>query len=155
VLGVIDVDPASCSMAQTSVQATTYYTKECSGLEVPWPGRVYLNPPFLQPWLREFIQKLLQEVTAGRTTEAILLTPGFTTEDYWQDAVQGAQRLCFPRARVRFRTPQGKIIQPWQSNTLFYYGPHLQRFTAVFQDAVGVVVCGGAPNQPFRLTVAK
>ena len=45
VLGGIDLDPASCAMANATVQAKHYYTKDDDGLDNPWHGLVYLNPP--------------------------------------------------------------------------------------------------------------
>src|SRR6185503_16868537 len=51
VLGVIDLDPASCEAAQKRVQAKTFYTKENDGAHplIPWFGKTWLNPPFSQP----------------------------------------------------------------------------------------------------------
>ena len=45
VLGRIDLDPASCALANQTVRAGRYYSKEDDGLQQPWFGNVYLNPP--------------------------------------------------------------------------------------------------------------
>ena len=49
VMGGIDLDPASCELAQTKVEAQAWYGpgSPCGedGLKEPWLGRVYLNPP--------------------------------------------------------------------------------------------------------------
>lgn len=45
VLGTIDLDPASCARANAIVRARVFYTKETNGLEQPWFGGVYVNPP--------------------------------------------------------------------------------------------------------------
>jgi len=48
-LGEIDLDPASCELAQEQVQAAAWYGPGSpfgdNGLAEPWLGRVFLNPP--------------------------------------------------------------------------------------------------------------
>jgi hypothetical protein len=48
-MGGIDLDPASCAMAQEVVKAEAWYGPGSEfgedGLAQPWIGRVYLNPP--------------------------------------------------------------------------------------------------------------
>jgi hypothetical protein len=49
--GVIDLDPASCAVANEEVKARRFYTQEDNGLFKPWsnldgsPATVWLNPP--------------------------------------------------------------------------------------------------------------
>ena len=45
VLGVIDLDPASCEEANATVRAKRIFTRGDDGLTQPWSGRVFLNPP--------------------------------------------------------------------------------------------------------------
>ncbi len=45
VLGTIDLDPASCAVAQDLVQAATWYDASRDGMRQHWQGRVFLNPP--------------------------------------------------------------------------------------------------------------
>ncbi len=70
VLGTIDLDPASSAKAQETVKASMYFTPEEDGLNQLWNGRVWLNPPYAQPWIAEFISKLVKEVSAGRGLES-------------------------------------------------------------------------------------
>ena len=44
--GKIDLDPASCELAQKTVKAEKYYTIDDDGLSKEWSGYVFLNPPF-------------------------------------------------------------------------------------------------------------
>ena len=55
VLGEIDLDPASCEVAQRTVKAVEYFTAKDDGLEQEWHGRVWLNPPYAQPVIAQFV----------------------------------------------------------------------------------------------------
>ena len=46
VLDEIDLDPASCEVAQRTVRAKTYFTVEMDGLKRGWFGRVMINHPY-------------------------------------------------------------------------------------------------------------
>src|SRR5260221_7395603 len=46
VMGSIDLDPASCSEANQTVKAKRYYSIDDNGLEQPWYGNIWLNPPY-------------------------------------------------------------------------------------------------------------
>jgi DNA N-6-adenine-methyltransferase (Dam) len=58
VMGSIDVDPASNAIAQETVQAATFYTVDDDGLTKEWRGRGWLNPPYNQPEISQFTDKL-------------------------------------------------------------------------------------------------
>ena len=78
VLGEIDLDPATHEKAQEIVKATQYFTKEDDGLKHDWHGRVWLNPPYAQPLIAQFVSKMCAERQAGRVTAAIMLQPIIT-----------------------------------------------------------------------------
>ena len=46
VLGTIDLDPASNSLANATVNATTFFCKDDDGLSKDWIGNVFMNHPF-------------------------------------------------------------------------------------------------------------
>ena len=67
-LGEIDLDPASNAIAQQTVRASNYFTRDDDALAKPWEGRVWLNPPYAQPLINQFVQKLVGEFAAGRVS---------------------------------------------------------------------------------------
>ena len=93
VLGNIDLDSATCTFAQSRIQAGQFFTKQDDGLLHPWRGRVWLNPPYSR--VAEFVTKLLQEIAAGNVTAAILLTHNNTDAAWFHDAAGAASAICF------------------------------------------------------------
>jgi hypothetical protein len=61
VLGEIDLDPASSLAANDTVKAKEWFD---DGLTKPWRGRVWMNPPYAQPLIGQFITKLVEERSA-------------------------------------------------------------------------------------------
>lgn len=134
VLGAIDVDPASHEAAQERVRAARYYTAETDGLAHEWHGRIWLNPPYAYPLIERFVEKLLAEWRAGRTTAAIVLTNN-GTETRWAQALLAASALvCLPSGRLRYWTPQGDAAAALQGQMLCYLGREPERFRASFNE---------------------
>jgi hypothetical protein len=69
-LGAIDLDPATTAEANKIVRAGRVFTKQDDGLKHEWHGRIWLNPPYSQPLIEEFVSKMVSEYAAGRTTAA-------------------------------------------------------------------------------------
>jgi len=132
VLGEIDLDPASHAIAQGRVKAGKFFTEEDDGLTKEWRGRVWLNPPYSQPEIGHFVDKLVEEIGSGRTTEAILLTHNYSDTAWFQRAASFAAALCFTSGRIRFVSPDGERASPTQGQTFFYFGDRVERFAAVF-----------------------
>ena len=139
VLGGFDLDPASNDMAQEKVQAGAYYTAETNGLFHEWNGTVWLNPPYSQPLIGQFIEKLVEEVEAERCTGAIVLTHNYTDTRWFQTAARAADAICFTRGRVKFYSPSGAIAAPTQGQAFFYFGDDVAGFASEFSE-VGFVV---------------
>ncbi len=102
VLGVIDLDPASCLEAQATVKATRYFTKEEDGLAQQWHGRLFLNPPYSRALLKPFVRKLIHEYRSGRVSEAILLGFSNTSTVLFQEAAAVASAICFTNTNISF-----------------------------------------------------
>lgn len=138
-LGEFDVDPASNDVAQAKVQASRYFTAETDGLAQEWHGRVWLNPPYSQPLIGQFMAKLCEEYTAGRCTAAVALTHNYTDTRWFQDTARHASAICFTRGRVKFYSPTGDIAAPTQGQAFFYFGDDVSGFAREFGE-VGFVV---------------
>jgi phage N-6-adenine-methyltransferase len=139
VMGGIDLDPASCEHAQKTVQATRFYTEADDGLSKPWNGRVWLNPPYAQPAIEQFIGKLVHEVEE-RLAAAILLTNNSTDTGWFHQAAGASSAICFTKGRIRFETAEGLTPQsPAMGQAFFYFGAEYQKFAREF-SSVGLVV---------------
>ncbi len=139
-LGGIDLDP--CADEGKIVPAAEHFTKADDGLNRDWRGRVFMNPPYgrkIGPW----VDKLLEEHTSGRVTEALALIPA-RTDTEWFFALRGYPR-CFVKDRLRFSGHENGAPFP---SVVVYLGPRRDAFVANFEDlgdvveSVGVVAVG-------------
>ena len=72
VMGGIDCDPASNTTAQSWIQAPVWYGIEDNGLEQPWHGRTWLNPPY-GSGMQQWTSKAIDSYTSGAVNQAVLL----------------------------------------------------------------------------------
>jgi len=144
VLGMIDLDPASCEAAQVNVMATTYYTKAQDGLSQPWYGKIWLNPPYSktdghsnqETWSR----RLIEQYAVGNVAEAILLVKA-ALGYIWFERLWYKWPTCFVRTRLSFIHEDGKTDGPAkQGSALLYFGPNIDRFVEVFRELGRVIV---------------
>jgi ParB family chromosome partitioning protein len=136
--GVIDLDPASCAEAQEIVRATRYLTKDDDGLRHEWYGNVYLNSPYSPPLIEYFVDKLITEFRAGRTTAAIMLTHNYTDVGWFHRAEAEAALLCFTSGRVKFLRAN-EVANPTQGQAFFYFGSEIEAFKRAF-GRIGFIV---------------
>lgn len=132
VLGAIDLDPASSALANETVRAVEFFDMERDGLAQEWRGRVWMNPPYAQPWIMRFCEKLTEEAAAGRVTEAIALTHNYTDTGWFHLLAGKADAVCFTRGRIGFLDPNGKRAAPTQGQAFSYIGPNVAAFVEQF-----------------------
>jgi phage N-6-adenine-methyltransferase len=144
VLGDFDLDPASNEIAQRTVKARKFFTKQDDGLAQKWHGRVWLNPPYAQPAIDDFITKLVLEYQSGNVSAAILLTHNSTDTAWFHRAADASTGICFTRGRVRFVSPSGELASPTQGQAFFYFGPGHEVFRSVFSNSGFVCSIGRA-----------
>lgn len=138
VMGSIDLDPASSDKAQKQIQAENYFTAKDNGLRQEWHGNIWLNPPYAQPLIYDFAEKLVTECTEGRVSQAIMLTHNSTDTLWFHRVEEIAAALCFTRGRIAFEDPHGDRCAPTQGQAFFYIGEKAGDFASIFK-AVGFV----------------
>ena len=138
VMGSIDLDPASCELANQTVRATRYYTQEDNGFIHPWYGNVWCNPPYgklggisnKELWSK----KIVDSYEDGYVEQAILLVTA-STESMWFQPLWNYP-ICFSLRsdRVRFFSPEGSMCEHPHGTAFVYFGDNEQRFTKVFSQ---------------------
>lgn len=132
VMGSIDVDPASSELANKVVKAETYYTAETNGLTKEWYGNVWMNPPYSTELIDKFVDKLVEQ--KDNYKQAIVLVNNATETEWFEKIVNVASAVCFPRHRVKFYKPDGKVGAPLQGQAILYIGGASNKFTSAFSQ---------------------
>lgn len=167
VMGGIDLDPASCLEANEVVRAKRIYAREDRGLEQPWSGRVWLNPPY--GWVRAddpnerwepgdgarvsaietWTSRLLADFRAGAVKQACTLVTSKTGEGWFQALWDFP--ICFVAGRVAFRTTGGEVAtQNVGSSVVVYLGEDVQRFERLFGAFGRIVIPSGSTSFAVR-----
>lgn len=134
VLDYFDLDPASNPVAQATVKATRYYSAENSGLDKPWFGRIWLNPPYSAALIKQFAAKMVDEVFQGHVEEAVILTNNASETAWFHDFASVSSMICFPRGRIKFWHPDKPPATPLQGQAIFYVGWFEGLFRQRFED---------------------
>ena len=141
VMGGIDLDPASCPVAQERIQAATWHGIDDDGLAQDWSGRVWLNPPYSAQGdqaIAHWIRKLLAAVEDGSVPEAVMLLNNTTDTKAGNAALKACEAACFACPRIAFEGPLAKQGMP-VGQVVYYYGPSIAAFVDRFNQ-FGVVV---------------
>lgn len=158
VMGGLDLDPASSELANRFfVRARSYYDKEIDGLNQPWGGRIWLNPPYgsgggystADIWMT----KLLHEYDTRRVCHAVVLTKTVPGYKWWDSYFHGAWPglVCVARGRISFinaswvaedgtvTVPNGVSNISKTASSFWYIGDNEDKFKRVFGE-IGKVI---------------
>jgi hypothetical protein len=138
-VGVIDVDPASCVKANEVVKARKFYDESSDGLSKKWNGSVWLNPPYESGLVDKFGAKLFEEMAAERTTSACVLVNNATETKWAQLLIKSCSSCCFLSSRIKFWNESGVASSPLQGQMLLYFGADAGLFAARYRS-MGVVM---------------
>ena len=131
VMGSIDLDPASSDIANNIVNATIYHTVETNGLNEKWEGNVWLNPPYAQPEISQFAEKVVSE--KENFNQIIVLVNNATDTQWLQSMMQISTAMCFVKTRVKFTDKYGDPGAPLQGQVILYIGDYIKEFYNEFK----------------------
>ncbi len=153
--GTIDLDPASSSVANATVKATRFFTREDNGLLKPWGverrygpldhrgSTVFLNPPYsdYRGQAATWAQKLLNEYDLGCVHAAVMLVNATMLYHLPFQELMKRGAVCLTDHRIRFVSAETGLPQdqPPQPNAFIYIGPNVSRFGGFFAG-FGVVM---------------
>jgi hypothetical protein len=134
VMGSIDLDPASCPAANVVVKAAQIFTIDDDGLLQEWSGNVWMNPPYAQPYMAQFAEKVSAQFEKGNIHQAIVLVNNATETAWFQRMAGVSSAICFPKSRIKFWNPQKTTAAPLQGQAVLYLGSSPDRFTEEFSS---------------------
>ena len=124
VLGAIDLDPASSSYwNEHLVKAAHFYDERVNGLELPWQGRVFLNPPGGEDakggLVRQFWERLIAFWREGRVHSAVWLGYSLQQLTLLQSSPMHPLQFftCVPVNRIAFMLRPAKGGPPERSKS--------------------------------------
>jgi ParB family chromosome partitioning protein len=152
VMGGIDLDPASCALANQVVQAARYFSKDDNGLAQEWTcTSLWCNPPYgrlgtdrQRGQTELWVEKLIAEHQAGHVEQAILLVNAYLYKRWFARLLWG-YLVCLPTGRLEFWNARGKAGRSPHASALVYFGSSEQRFIDIFSQ-FGPVVKAMKPN---------
>jgi hypothetical protein len=139
VLGAIDLDPSSCELANTNIQARQFYDLKANGLKFPWRGIVWMNPPYDQPAITQFSKKFAAHVRAGEITAGMVFVNNGTETEWFRAVADVSSAICFPSKRIARWSPDGETTSPLQGAAVLYAGPNWDTFVRRF-ESIGLVL---------------
>lgn len=115
-----DLDPATPDQ-QPWPTAKHRFTKADDGLAKPWFGRVWLNPPYTNGIIGQWLEKL-----ARHGTGTTIIFARTETDAFFRHVWEQAHALLFLRGRLNFHYPAGEraAANSGAPTVLCAYGDH-------------------------------
>ena len=140
-MGSIQCDPASSKVANLTVKADEFFTKDDDGLDQEWRGNIWLNPPYAQPLIDRFSQAVCKKFVEGEIQQATILVNNATETEWFSRMAVLSSAICFPSSRVKFLDPKGEPSgAPLQGQAVLYLGKRRNQFMKSFAG-FGFILC--------------
>lgn len=151
VMGSIDLDPASCALANQIVRATNYYTIDHDGLARGWYGNAWLNAPYGKTGNESnqgiWAARLIRAWEEREIQSAIMLCNASTGAEWFQPLWRFP--ICFTDHRIVFYNEHGPQDSPTHYNCFVYFGHEFERFYEHFVPFGRVII----PQELFSLAL--
>jgi len=133
VMGTIDLDPATSIKANEIVRAEQIFTIEDDGINQSWNGNVWMNPPYGQPAINDFSDKLINELP--NISQACVLVNNATETNWFQNMMKECDCICFLRGRIKYLDYTGAPVNtPLQGQAIMYFGNNSNIFYRIFNS---------------------
>ncbi len=133
-MGSIDLDPASCTLANKTVKADSYYTKEVDGLTKAWVGNVWMNPPYAATLIKGFAEAAASKYEKNEYNQICILVNNCTETRWFHRLLSVATAICLIKGRLQFTNKHGLPGgTPLQGQCVVYIGKQADLFCEAFK----------------------
>lgn len=108
----------ACAVKENA-KCEAYYTPEQDGLDQPWTGRVWCNPPYGRK-LGQWVKKAHDTASGGGFV--VMLLPARTDTRWFHDYIYGKTEVRFIKGRLKFGSCQNAA--PFPSMVVIFGGEH-------------------------------
>ena len=109
----------ACAVKENA-KCEAYYTPEQDGLDQPWTGRVWCNPPYgrnVGQWVKK-----AHDTASGGGGFVVMLLPARTDTRWFHDYIYGKTEVRFIKGRLKFGSCQNAA--PFPSMVVIFGGEH-------------------------------
>lgn len=108
----------ACAVKENA-KCEAYYTPEQDGLDQPWAGRVWCNPPYGRN-VGQWVKKAHDTASGGGFV--VMLLPARTDTRWFHDYIYGKTEVRFIKGRLKFGSCQNAA--PFPSMVVIFGGEH-------------------------------
>jgi len=143
VLGTIDLDPFSSSLANDYVKAKRFFDIDTDAFKQIWfeeQGTVFMNPPYSRKLIDKAVNVFLHNITKESISQAVVLVNNATETKWFQSLAKESDALCLVDKRIPFENFDGKNSSGNTRGQVFlYYGRNKNIFKKVFKE-IGIII---------------